>query len=223
MQRFFKLLFKINPITFYFNLKYFPISVAIKMPVLIIGKVSIHALKGKVIINAPTNCGMIRIGDLRVGIFDKKMRTIFNINGTMVFNGQAKIGRGSSISIGKDSVLNIGRNLNITAKTSIIASDKRNIWIGENCLISWDVLIMNTDFHNILDKHNNIKINESADINISNNVWIGCCSTILKGTNIAEYSVIASNSVVVGELKSPYTIYGGVVAKKIKDNISWEM
>lgn len=54
-----------------------------------------------------------------------------------------------------------------------------------------------------------------GDIEIGNNVFIGAQCTILPGAKIHDNVVIASNSVVRGELKSGF-IYGGTPAKMIK-------
>jgi len=51
---------------------------------------------------------------------------------------------------------------------------------------------------------------------IDNNVWIGAHSTILPGVKIYEGSIIAAGAVVSKDVP-PYTIVGGVPAKKIKD------
>lgn len=53
-------------------------------------------------------------------------------------------------------------------------------------------------------------------VKIGNDVWIGARVTILPGVEIGEGSVIAAGSVVTKSIE-PYTIAGGVPAKKIKE------
>jgi chloramphenicol O-acetyltransferase type B len=51
---------------------------------------------------------------------------------------------------------------------------------------------------------------------IGNDVWVGYGSTIMSGVNISEGSIIAAGSLVTKDVE-PYSIYGGVPAKKIKN------
>lgn len=51
---------------------------------------------------------------------------------------------------------------------------------------------------------------------IEENVWIGACCTILNGLTIGRNSIVAAGSVVTKDVP-PYTMVGGVPAKKIKD------
>jgi acetyltransferase-like isoleucine patch superfamily enzyme len=51
---------------------------------------------------------------------------------------------------------------------------------------------------------------------IENDVWIGYGAIIMSGVKIGQGSIIAAGSVVTRDV-DPYSIYGGVPAKKIKD------
>ena len=70
-------LFRLSLFTFYFNFKYFEFKKAIKLPVLIFGKVSIHALKGEIVIPLNSKTGTILIGYIALGIFEKKHENCF--------------------------------------------------------------------------------------------------------------------------------------------------
>ncbi len=74
----------------------------------------------------------------------ENLKGIGRINGIINFNGRRNIGHGSKISVGKDGILTFGQNFNITAESSIVCYN--NISFGNNCLLSWDILIMDTDF-----------------------------------------------------------------------------
>lgn len=54
---------------------------------------------------------------------------------------------------------------------------------------------------------------------IGRDCWIGAYSIIMCGVNIGDGSVIAAGSVVTKDVE-PYSIYGGVPAKKIKDRFN---
>lgn len=55
---------------------------------------------------------------------------------------------------------------------------------------------------------------DDKDVYIDDDVWVGCNVTILKGVHIGRGAVIAAGAVVTKDV-DPYTIAGGVPAKKI--------
>lgn len=120
----------------------------------------------------------------------------------------------------KKGCLVIGPNFCITGGSEIICQNK--ISFGEGCLISWDVLLMDTDHHHILDNKGNT-LNEDKAINIGNHVWIGCRNTILKGISIADNIIIAACSVITHDLNLPNCIVGvhGENTRIIKEGVNW--
>lgn len=176
-------------------------------------------MKGKITIESPIHFAMIRIGFNDIETFDQhKSRGILQINGNIFFKDKASIGHGSKLSVHGDIVF--GNNFLITAETSIISAKK--IVFGDNCLISWKNLIMDTDFHKIIDTTGK-GTNPNKEIIIGNNVWIGCRCTILKDTIISDNTVIATNSCLHGKIGNGNQIIGGNPARVLKDNIKWEV
>ena len=205
------------PKSLYFNFKYFPFATAIKLPVLISYRTKLSKMEGNVILEK-IKTGIVRIGFGYVGIFDKNnSRSIWECTGHVFFKGATSIGHGSKLSIGKNGKLIFGNNFCITAESQIVCNKK--ILIGDNVLISWQCLIMDTDFHNILN--GDIKINDDKEIIIRNNVWIGCRSTILKGVEIYSGNVIAANTNLTRTIRKSHIIIGGNPGNIIKENINW--
>lgn len=92
-----------------------------------------------------------------------------------------------------------------------------NIEIGDGVVISEDVVIRDTDNHKMIyDEYENTK-----PIKIGNHVWIGLKATILKGVTIGDGAIIAAGSVVTKAVPAN-TLVGGVPAKVLKTNVSWE-
>jgi acetyltransferase-like isoleucine patch superfamily enzyme len=176
-------------------------------------------MKGSVSIEEPIRRKMIQIGYGDVAIFDKKRsKSIWDVSGRIIFEGTAEIGHGSKLSIGGD--LKLGANFIVTAESSIVCW--KSIDIGSNCLISWDVLIMDTDFHKVKNELGEV-VNPPMKINIGNNVWIGCRVLVLKGATITDNCIIGANAVVKGSLEDGNTLYAGSPLKAVKKNISWEV
>ena len=217
LRKVLKGLLRINLKTIYFNFRYLPFRQAMKVPIMVSRKVYLLHAGGQIKFDCPIQTGMIQIGYGNVGIFDKKVsRSIWEVSGTVIFKGSANIGHGSKISVGGTLIL--GDGFMITAESSIVASNK--IEFGNDCLLSWDTLIMDADFHKIQDKSDNI-LNPPAPIIIGNKVWIGCRCLILKGAIIPDKSVIGANSFVGKHLEKENAVYGGQPVRILKEEIIW--
>lgn len=204
----------------YFNLKYFKIKDAIKLPVLLSGNVELKSIKGCVELGR-VKTGVVRIGFGDVGIFDKKHKTIIQFlpNSEIKFKGKAGIGHGSSLSV--SGKLYLGDNFLITAESKIIA--RKKIIFGDNVLVSWDVIVMDSDFHSIYGSHGEI-LNESKDVIVGDNVWIGCRVMILKGTVVGGGNVIAAGSKIAGNVDIDNVILANDASVKVlKTNILWKI
>lgn len=89
---------------------------------------------------------------------------------------------------------------------------------GDDALVSWDCLFMDTDFHRILDA-DGIQVNADRDISIGNHVWVGCRSTILKGTTLLNGSVVAAGSITRSKIMKENVVIDSSGIKR--DNIRW--
>lgn len=84
------------------------------------------------------------------------------------------------------------------------------LYIGENVDFASNVCIW-TQHHdyNSIDFHS-----KGAPVHIGNYVWVCSHSIILPGVTIGEGAIVASGAVVTSDV-APYTVVGGVPAKKI--------
>ncbi len=208
------------PKTIYFNLKYFDFFTAVKLPVLVSQNVLLLQAKGRIVLPCDTiKTGMVKLGFGNVGIFDfKRSRAIWNVSGNVVFMGTCYIGHGSKISVNKNGTLILGSKFAVGAETTIVCNKK--ISFGNDCIVSWDTLIMDTDFHQIYDEKHRI-INYDKEVKIGNNVWTGCRCTILKGAEIADNTIIGANSTVSSKISGCGQIIAGNPVKIIKTNVHW--
>jgi acetyltransferase-like isoleucine patch superfamily enzyme len=205
------------PKTLLFNFSCFPFRQAIRLPVLVSHRVWLRDLSGRVSL-ADSRTGAVRIGFGDVGIFDRQQsRTIWQVSGRVAFMGTADIGHGSRISVTGELVL--GKRLTIAAESAIVAQN--SIHVGNDVLISWDVLIIDTDAHRIYDAVGN-HVNASMPIRIGNSVWLGCRALVLKGVEIADGVVVAASSTVVRAVTTPNSIVGGNPARVVRENIRWK-
>ena len=206
------------PKSLYFCCHYFPLKVAATLPVLVCFRTRISEMHGEVILPEHAKTGTVRIGFGGVGIFDeKRSRTMWQVNGTVVFKGRAAIGHGSRISVNRGATLEFGDHFCITAESHIVSS--KGIRFGDDVLMSWQCLVMDTDFHKIWS--GGTRVNENKEIVIGNHVWIGCRNTILKGVHIGDGCVIGAGSNVVKSIDATNAVVGGNPAHVLKQDIRW--
>lgn len=216
-------IFEVNWLkTLYFNMRYLSLSKAIRLPILIYRNTNLFKMNGSIQFNVPIRFGMLKLGPHGLGTRDTSFnRTMWECTGKLIINGKASIGRGSRISIGNQAVLSLGDNFVITGDSSIIC--QKEIKFGKSCLLSWDIQIMDTDFHKIINEQGDI-VNPPKSIIFGDKVWIGCKNTILKGVCISNDTIIASNSIITRSSNKSNVVIGGS-GKNIeilKNNVTWE-
>lgn len=104
----------------------------------------------------------------------------------------------------------------------IAATEGKSISIGNDCMLSSNIQIRNGDSHAILNLNNHDRVNRAKDIKIENHVWLGEGVKILKGTQIKSNSIIGTGSIVSNVVVESNSIYAGVPAKKLNENITWK-
>tara|TARA_Y100000589_G_scaffold305927_1_gene320265 strand:- start:5907 stop:6500 length:594 start_codon:yes stop_codon:yes gene_type:complete len=115
------------------------------------------------------------------------------------------------------SFVEIGGNVSFNSNVMINARGIGKILIGKNVLIGPNVVVRNNN-HNYENPSIPI-INQgmkSGEIIIEDNVWVSSNCVILPNCTIGEGSIIAAGAVVTKDIE-PYSIVGGIPAKKIGD------
>lgn len=145
-----------------------------------------------------------------------------------------------SLYVGKNAKLCVGAfdvyagcriNVNTSAKL-VLGSGYMNhdcvidcfdsISIGHHVVISERVVLRDSDNHVINDAGGGLpdKTKVTGPIVIENHVWIGMNVTVLKGVTIGEGAIVAAGSVVNKDVP-PHCLVGGVPARVIKTDVSW--
>lgn len=210
----------------FLNFKILPLRQAIKLPLCFSRycKVSIPR-NGIVIESSEIKPGMAKFGYSYVGFsrpsIDNSLIVIEKqgkSSGKLYINGYFFLGAGSRLNIGPIGCVHTGENFKVSCLSKIICSS--SIIFGNNCLISWECLFMDSDSHKLF-KDGKV-INDSKQILIGNDVWIGARSTILKGASIPNNSVIGCCSLVTKNLPNQNSVYAGFPAHIIHESIEWK-
>lgn len=136
-----------------------------------------------------------------------------------------KLSKGTVISGGCEirSPWNISLGNCIVAGNCIL-DGRAGIEIQDNVVLGMHVHIW-TQEHDLNDKDFAVTPEHSAKVTILSRAW--CCSdtTILPGVTVGEGAVVASRACVTKDC-APFSVYGGVPAKKISDrnpDISYQL
>ncbi len=206
------------PKTLRFNLHYFPLKTALKLPVVVSHRTYLRELHGKVTLPEKVETAMVKIGFGDVGHYDRKRsRTIWQVSGTVAFGGKASIGHGSKISVRGD--LKLGADFNMTAESTIVCA--KEIRFGRDCLLSWDILVMDTDEHPLFNNEN-CRINPDKAILVGDHVWIGCKCVLLKGAEVPSDTVVAACTLLTSSFAGEHQVIGGNPPSVLKRDIDWE-
>lgn len=198
----------------YFNFNYLPLKQAIKLPIFLY-KPKLLKLKGEVIIKSlPIKTAMIRLGQCGVSLYPNTGVVWENHGGKVIFKNKCNIGNASAISIGESGLIVFGDYFQSTAGLKITSYHK--IEFGQNVLIGWDNIFMDTDFHQIKSLNGEL-IKSFGEIIIGDNNWFGVGSIIQKNTKTPNHTIVSAKSLLNKNYQVPeFSIIGGIPAKLLK-------
>lgn len=208
----------VYPYSLLFNLRYLSISEAIHIPILVNPTVKIGKLHRGNIILRQCKRAMVIIG-LPGSEGRGSSKTLLSVHegGQIVFYGNATFSKGTRIVIKKGKI-EVGRN--VYCNCDCFFHCTCSVVLGNDNLIGWDVQFNTTNGHDVYE--NGKKKNMEKDIILGNHVWVGAYSIIAKGAQIADDSIIAQSSLVVGRHVQNNSLIAGIPAKDIKYNYSWK-
>lgn len=210
-------LFRIDWInTFRFNFKYFSPRVAILFPC-ILYRSKIIALEGKVELLSTPKTGMVKLGKMMVPINQDAVGFVYENRGGILKIGKGEIGSGSAISIQKGAELRFEDHFHATSRARIVCAS--NISIGKSFRLGWDCLLMDTDWHSVYNIFTEEYSSKTKGIEIGNYVWLANGVSVMKGTYIPNFAIVAGKSLVNRKLEDEYSIYAGSPAKLVKKGV----
>ena len=216
-----KLYFKINwTKTIYFNLKKFPLHIALKFPVFFYGKVKFTSLTGSIIIDAPITTGMIGFGQPYEMTTVSKGIAEFFLDGTIFFKGFAQFGKDYFIYIAKNASAEFGNMSSMASSGKIICTN--NIVLGNYARLGSESQIIDTNFHEMINTDTQEIYPMTAPIEIGSYNFIGNRVSIMSKTITPDFCTIASNSVCNKDYLhlGSNILIGGIPSKLLKTDIS---
>lgn len=208
------------PKSLYFNLKYFPVKTALHFPVLINYRTELKTLKGKIILPSKSSFGLVKIGFSGSYALGGGVKSYFENEGLIEFGGKATFSRGTQIIVGEKGILRFGADFR--CNSNCIFNARTKISFGDDCLLSWDITLMDSDGHTIINLAEGSLAEQAKNISIGSHVWICSGVTILKGVYIGNHTIIAAGSIITKRIDGEHILIGGH-NKILKREIDWEV
>jgi tetrahydrodipicolinate N-acetyltransferase len=162
--------------------------------------------------------GALRIGLGSFGLSSEHDTSVVRVRVGAAFHcdGIVSLQRGVRVVVdGGRLTIGHGTNVNGVGTKLLCAT---GITIGEHCTLSWDVQLLDDDFHAItLD---GVEQPRSGPITIGDRVWVGTRAVVLKGVTIGDGAVVAAGAVVTRDVPAG-AVVGGVPATVIGRADSW--
>lgn len=158
--------------------------------------------------------GTLRFGLNSMGGNGRSSILRMDENATVISKGDFSFFYGADVIVFDDAVLELGQNSFINSNANIRCH--KHIKIGDDCAISHNFTVMDSDAHKLDGKLN------TSPVEIGNHVWIGTGVTILRGVKVGDGAVISAGSLVTKDV-APNSLVAGVPAKVIKEYVTWEV
>lgn len=144
--------------------------------------------------------------------------TFISIQGKLVLSGtKQSIGNGARIVIFPNAELILGDHVYVNNLAKIVTRDK--IEIQDYVSISWECQILDANFHYMLHEQGFVS-RDSKGISIGKHCWIGNRSTLGPGTKLADWCIVASNSLLNKDFSpNERCLVSGCPAKVVKEGV----
>lgn len=209
------------PKNIYFNFRVLPFTQAKYLPFFVNYGVKIKEIhKGCIEINSPKlrkyMISFGRGGSEGIALSDKGIISIKE-GAKIIFNGTAQFHAGVRVWIDEKARVEFGSGFSANRNFTLFYNDV--ISFGNNCMIGWNVQIIDGNAHTII--YDNIPKKSKSIIKVGNHVWIGAECKICRGVSIGDNSVIAYGSTMTGGTFEPKVLIGGYPAKEIRKGVNW--
>lgn len=162
--------------------------------------------------------GALRIGLGSLGLTSEHDTSVVRVRpgAELRCEGVVSLQRGIRVVVdGGRLTIGHGTNVNGLGTRIVCASE---VSIGEHCTLSWDVQVLDTDFHTITS--DGVERPSAAPVRIGDRVWIGTRAVVLKGVTIGAGAVVAAGAVVTSDVPAG-AVVAGAPARVIGRADSW--
>lgn len=230
-EKIIRYLFKTNWIkTIWFNFRYLPFRQALYLPFFISRHTRIVCERdARIILEQVEGVGTLKPCMLKLGYANVPTQCVksdplslyLKKNSNLIFKGWGRISAGTQIYLMDGASVIIGEGCYLSMDVKIYA--QKSIIIGNNTAVGWGSQIVDSDFHDIINKVTGQVYPQCKEVIIGNHCWICNSCSISKGTIIPDEVIVGARSLCNKEYDVPvYSVIAGSPAKFIKEGITFE-
>jgi acetyltransferase-like isoleucine patch superfamily enzyme len=138
--------------------------------------------------------------------------------GVLRIGGMVHVMRGARLEVQYNARLAIGDRSYVNDGAFVMC--RREVTIGEGCAIAWNVVITDSDVHEL--SVDDVARPRDEPVVIGDACWIGTGATILKGSHLATGAVVAAGALVRGAV-GERELVAGVPARTVARGVSWKI
>ncbi|MBD5194567.1 MAG: hypothetical protein HDS87_02420 [Bacteroidales bacterium] len=183
----------------YFNFRKLPFKQACRLPILLYKPEFIN-ISGKIIINSEVRFGLIKLGLNAVSLNPNTGIRIENY-GKIIFNGTTRIGNHSVLTVGKNGIIEFGKEFRATTGLQLICYKSVNF--RDKVIIGWNVMMSDMDFHYLTNHETGETTQGYGSISVGENVWIANGCKLYKNVTIPDYCVVGADTILHGPVLCP--------------------
>ncbi len=206
--------------TLYVNFRSLPFGQAVRLPIVVYGRLRVVSLMGTIEIEGPIKTGMIRLGEMNPGNFKDGVRSKISNNGKIIFKGSVHFFNGFSIFVNPMGTLSLGHICFFG--DNVFFHVKNMVKIGDYTRIGDGSRIMDNDIHYIYNLETNSVDRNDKPIIIGRNNWFPAECNIMKGTVTNDNTIVAAKSHLnkdYTQIAPEYSFIAGMPAKLIKTGV----
>ena len=205
------------PKSVYFNFRVLPFSQAIKFPFFVKWNVRFQRLeKGRIRITSPLRPFLIAIGFNGTREVSPQRPLINLCGGTLIFHGKCNIAEGCIIDLAGGNMV-FGKNF--SANKNFFISCNKEITFGDDCMLGWNVFLFDATGHVVFK--DGIQKEPFKPIHIGNHVWLCAEVHVMKGSHVADGSIVGYRSLVTSKFTEQNILIAGNPARFVEGNIKW--
>jgi tetrahydrodipicolinate N-acetyltransferase len=162
--------------------------------------------------------GALRIGLASFGLTSEHDTSVVRVRpgARLRCDGVVSLQRGIRVVV-DGGTLAIGHGTNVNGLgTRILCAQE--VTIGAHCTLSWDVQVLDNDFHTLTV--DGVEQPSVAPVRIGDRVWVGTRAVVLKGVTIGDGAVVAAGAVVTRDVPAG-AVVAGVPARVIGQADRW--
>lgn len=207
------------PKTIWVNFRFLQFRDAIHLPLFVGADTHIGPMKGTIVFETKLSPFIVKFSwsGTNSRMVERKSFLSVGKKGRLIFKGKSIFGRGCSLIVDYGE-MSVGNQFFCNRNCSFSCNDC--VSISDDVMFGWNIEVLDSDNHEVI-YDNNFEHKSHKPIFVGNHVWVAAYCHLLKGSRIADGSVVGYNSMVTKSFDEECILLGGSPANVLKKGINW--